>query len=82
MELCQQSDVSAVEVCHNFSFREQAELCQQSDVSAVEVCHKFSFREQESFNFMAAVTICSDFGDQENEICHCFYFFPYLLAMK
>jgi len=25
---------------------------------------------------MAAVTICSDFGAQENKICHCFYFFP------
>ena len=23
------------------------------------------------FNFMAAVTICSDFGAQENTICHC-----------
>ena len=25
-------------------------------------CHNFSSKEQESFNFMAAVTICSDFG--------------------
>ena len=25
-------------------------------------------------NFMAAITICSDFGAQENEICHCFLF--------
>ena len=25
---------------------------------------------------MAAVTICSDFGAQENEICHCFHFSP------
>ena len=25
---------------------------------------------------MAAVTICSDFGAQENKICHCFHFFP------
>ena len=29
-----------------------------------------------SFNFMAAVTICSDFGVQENEICHTFHFSP------
>ena len=36
--------------------------------------------EQASFNFMAAVTICSDFGAQENEACHCFHCFPiYLL---
>ena len=25
---------------------------------------------------MAAVTICSDFGAQENKICHCFHFPP------
>ena len=28
------------------------------------------------FNFMAKVTICSDFEDQENKICHCFHCFP------
>ena len=33
-------------------------------------------REQVSFNFMAAVTICSDFGVQENEVCHHFHCFP------
>ena len=27
-----------------------------------------------SVNFMAAVTVHSDFGDQENKICHCFHF--------
>ena len=32
-----------------------------------------------SFNFMAAVTVCSDFGAQESKICHCFYFFPFYL---
>ena len=26
-------------------------------------------------NFMAAVTICSDFGAQENKVCHCCHFF-------
>ena len=30
------------------------------------------FKEQVSFNFMAPVNICSDFGAQENKICHCF----------
>ena len=25
---------------------------------------------------MAAVTICSDFGAQENKVCHCFHFSP------
>jgi len=32
-----------------------------------------------SLNFMAAVTVCSDFGAQENKICHCFHFFPFYL---
>ena len=27
-------------------------------------------------NFMAAVTICSDFGAQKNKVSHCFYCFP------
>ena len=31
------------------------------------------------FNFMAAVTICSDFGAQENKVCHCFpIYLPWL----
>ena len=33
-------------------------------------------------NFVAAVTVCSDFGAQENKTCHCFQFFPvYLYEM-
>ena len=28
---------------------------------------------------MAAITICSDFGDQENKVCHCFHCFPICL---
>ena len=28
---------------------------------------------------MAAVTICSDFGAQEAEICHCLHVFPFYL---
>ena len=30
-----------------------------------QVGHSFSSKEQVSFNFMAAITICSDFGAQE-----------------
>ena len=30
-------------------------------------------------NFMVAVAVLSDFGAQENKICHCFYFFPIYL---
>ena len=36
----------------------------------------FPSKEQASFNFMAAVSVCSDFGAQEKKICHCFQFFP------
>ena len=39
----------------------------------------FSFKEQASFNFMASVSICSDFGAQENKTCHCFHCFPIYL---
>ena len=28
------------------------------------------------FNFMAAVTICNDFGAPQNKVCHCFHCFP------
>ena len=31
------------------------------------------------FNFMAAVTICSDSGAQENKVCHWFHCFPIYL---
>ena len=41
--------------------------------------HSSSSKEQVSFNFMAAVTICSDFGAQENKVCHCFHCFPIYL---
>ena len=30
-------------------------------------------------NYIAAVTVCSDFEAQENKICHCFHFFPFYL---
>ena len=35
---------------------------------AVSVCHSFSSKEQASFNFMAVVTICSDFGGPKNKV--------------
>ena len=54
-------------------------FCWQSDASAFEytvlVDRGFPSKEQASFNFVVAVTIHSDFGAQENEICHCFHFF-------
>ena len=33
-------------------------------------------RSKFSFNFMTAVTICSDFGALKNKISHCFHCFP------
>ena len=33
-------------------------------------------------NFVAAVTVCSDFGAQENKICHCFNFFHFYLLQS
>ena len=34
---------------------------------------------KESLNFMAAVTICSDFEAQKNKVSHCFHCFPICL---
>ena len=47
--------------------------------NAVQVDRNFSSKEQASFNFMAAVTICSDFGAPKNKVCHCFHHFPIYL---
>ena len=41
----------------------------------------FPSKEQASFNFMAAVTICSDLGDPKNKVSHCFMFL-HLFPMK
>ena len=58
-------------------------FCQQDDVSAFQyiayVCHSSPFKEQASFNSVAAATVCSDSGAQENKVCHCFQFFPFYL---
>ena len=40
---------------------------------------KLFFHGASSFNFMAAVNVCSDFGAQENKVCHYFHFFPIYL---
>ena len=53
------------------------DICWQSNGStfyyAVQVSDSFSSKEQVSFNFMAAVTICSDLGAQKSKVCHCFH---------
>ena len=35
-----------------------------------------------SFNLMAEITICSDFGAQEKKVCHCFHCFPIYLSWR
>ena len=39
-------------------------------------------RSQASFDLMASVTICSDFGVQEDKVCHCFHCFSSYLPWK
>ena len=59
------------------------DLCQQSNLSAfkyaVYVGHSFASKEQESFNFMTAVTVCSNFGAQENKVSSLFPLLPIYL---
>ena len=47
--------------------------------TTVYVCHSFPAEKKTSSDFMAAVTICSDFRAQEEEICHYFHLFPFYL---
>ena len=42
-------------------------------------CHSFPSKDQMSFNFMATITICSDFGTSKNKVCHCFHCLPIYL---
>ena len=46
--------------------------------TSLQVCHSFPFKEQTSFNFMAAVTIHSDFGAQEERI---YFYFDFFLSL-
>ena len=59
-------------------------FCQQSDASAFQhtvwMCHYFSAKKQFSSDFMSAVTILSDFRNQEAKICHWFHFFSFYLT--
>ena len=47
--------------------------------NTVKVGCSFSSKEQGSFNFIAAVTISSDFGAQKDKVCHCCHCFPIYL---
>ena len=47
-------------------------------VSLSKTLSRFVTEEQASSNLMAAVTISSDLGVQENKIYHCFHFLPFI----
>ena len=46
------------------------DLFRQSDVLCFNTLSSFPSKEKACFNFMATVTVCRDFGAQENKICH------------
>ena len=50
-----------------------------SNLACTLVCHSFPSKGQVSFNFLAAITIHSDFWALRDRICHCFHFFPFYL---
>ena len=51
------------------------------ELNWTEFGHSFSSKEQMSFNFMAAITICSEFGAPQNSLS-LFPLFPHLFVMK
>ena len=59
------------------------DLCQQNNVSVfqhtAQVSHCFPSKKQSSSDVMAAVSICSDFGAKEEEICHFFHLSSFYL---
>jgi len=69
------SHLSVHDYWKNHSF-DYLDLCWQSKCLCFLICclscHSFPSKEQASFNFVAAVTVRSDFGVKEKKICHCF----------
>ena len=62
---------------HGFDYMD---LCWQTEVSNMMSMFIIAFLPgSRSLNFMTAFTIPSDFGAQENKICHCFHFPPFYL---
>ena len=58
------------------------DLCWQSNVSAFYMLSRLVIAflpRSKCLNFMAAVTICSDFGAQKSKVSHCFHCFPIYL---
>ena len=59
---------------HHHSLKASILWC--SAFSTVQLSHLYMTALQVSFNFMASVTILSDFWAQEKKNYHCFHFFP------
>ena len=62
---------------------DSTDLCRQSNVSAfqhaVQVCHRFPAKKQLSSDCMAAVTVLSDSGAHQEEVCHYSHLSPFYL---
>ena len=87
MAFCLLYSPALITVCDHWEDHSRLcmDLCQQRNVSAfqhtVQVCHSFPAKKESSSDFMAAVTIYSDFRAQKEEICHYVHLFPsYLLG--
>ena len=71
---------------HSFDYRD---LGWQSDIFAFNMLSRFviSFRPKNKCLLILwllchRVAVHSDFGVQENKICHCFHFFPFYLTWR
>ena len=80
LTLCDPMDLSTpgFPVHHQLPELSQTLIHQVSD--AIQTSHPLSSPSLPvfniSFHFMAAVTICSDFGAPQNKVCHGFHWFP------
>ena len=55
----------------------KASILQRSAFFIVQLSHPYMTTGKTiAFNFMATVTICSDFGAPKNKVWHCFHCFP------
>ena len=50
--------------------RTESDMTEATQQQQQQVCHSFPAKQQMSFNFMAAITVHSDFGAQENKVSH------------
>ena len=77
--------LTSIHDCWKNHSLDHMDLCWQSDVSAfsytVYVCDSFSSKEQISFNFVAAITVHSDFSTRKENLSQ-FLLFTYLFAVK